>query len=115
MDLFRKRNHRPDDSEIVENHEGEAILDGISSNGPSPWDALMEKELMEKLEEAVNRLPEAIREVYILRTMQDIPFKEIAEIQDAPLGTVLSRMHQAVKRLQGFFSKDLSAVAEQTV
>lgn len=113
LDTFRKRKHRTDDSEIVENEEGYSWLDGIAADTPSPLDQLEEQELGEKLEEAVAQLPEAIREVYLLRSLQDIPFKEIAEIQEAPLGTVLSRMNLAVKKLRAALSPETS-VEEQT-
>ena len=45
-------------------------------------------------------MPVLIRDVPHRESMQDIPFKEIAEIQQAPLGTILSRMHRASKYLK---------------
>lgn len=99
LDIFRRRGRRIEEYEQKSDEEGE-ILDRIAASDPSPRENLSEKEQMAVLEEAVAQLPEAIREVYILRAIHDIPFKEIAEIQSAPLGTVLSRMHQAVRFLK---------------
>ena len=45
------------------------------------------------------RLPEAQREVVVLRYYQDLSEDEVAEILDIPKGTVKSRMHQAIARL----------------
>jgi RNA polymerase sigma-70 factor (ECF subfamily) len=45
------------------------------------------------------RLPDAQREVVVLRYYQDLSEDEVAEILDIPKGTVKSRMHQAIARL----------------
>jgi RNA polymerase sigma-70 factor (ECF subfamily) len=45
------------------------------------------------------RLPQAQREVVVLRYYQDLSEDEVAEILDIPKGTVKSRMHQAIARL----------------
>lgn len=106
MDLFRRKSRFPIEEENHDPEHAESWLDRLETEDPSPRDLLMEQERFDMLEAAVGQLPEAIREVYILRAMNDVPFKEIAEIQNAPLGTVLSRMHQAVQRLK-------QAVAEE--
>lgn len=100
LDLFRKRSYRIDSNERVETNEGYSLLSSIPSKDPSPYDAMVEKEINACLEKAVDQLPVLIKEVYLLRTVHGIPFKEIVEIQQAPLGTVLSRMHQAIQRLK---------------
>jgi len=114
LDQYRRQNSRVDKKEVVENDEGFRWLDIVSSDGQSPFDELAEQEFMNRLEEALQEIPERIREVYLLRTFQDVPFKEIAEIQDSPLGTVLSRMSQAVKLLKEKLS-DFSHYAESKV
>ncbi len=114
LDLFRKSNYRTDNSELIETNDGYSLLNGIASTQPSPHDSAVNKETVTQLEQAVERLPELIREVFILRTVHDIPFKEIAEIQDSPIGTVLSRMHQAVKRLQTDISASPGYLGEVT-
>ncbi|RJP27671.1 MAG: sigma-70 family RNA polymerase sigma factor [Candidatus Omnitrophota bacterium] len=100
LDLFRKRNYRPDEEEMSETSDGYALLDGVASEYPTPHDLAVDNEVMSRVEKEVDCMPEAIREVFLLRIVHGVPFKQIAEIQDSPLGTVLSRMHQAVKRLQ---------------
>ncbi|MEW6234444.1 MAG: sigma-70 family RNA polymerase sigma factor [Candidatus Omnitrophota bacterium] len=100
LDLFRRRRHRINDEEFVETRNGLALLDIIPANVFTPSEAAMEKEMMALLEHEIKDMPVLIREVYLLRAQHGIPFKEIAEIQKSPLGTVLSRMHQAVKWLE---------------
>jgi RNA polymerase sigma-70 factor (ECF subfamily) len=58
------------------------------------------RELCAHVQTLVADLPEAQREVFLLRTDGGLSFKEIAAIQKAPLNTVLGRMHYAVKRLR---------------
>jgi len=111
LDHFRKRKRRMEDSENT-GDEGFSVIERTETDEPSPLDALLEQEQLGVLENAVGELPEAIREVYILRAVHDVPFKDIAEIQDSPLGTVLSRMHQAVNRLKKLIDFDASPAQE---
>jgi RNA polymerase sigma-70 factor (ECF subfamily) len=100
LDQFRKKSSRTDDNEIVEDKDGLSYLDLVPADSPTPYENTVEEELLSNVEREVAKMPALIREVYILRAVEGFPFKEIAQIQNAPLGTVLSRMHQAVKRLQ---------------
>ncbi len=52
------------------------------------------------LAEAVASLPEAQREIVLLRVSAELSFEAIAELLGIPLGTALSRMHAAVQRLR---------------
>ncbi len=45
------------------------------------------------------------RSVVLLRLEAGMSFQEIAEVQGAPLGTVLPRMHRAVKNIRRFFEE----------
>ena len=49
---------------------------------------------------AIDSLPDEQREVFLLREISNLPFKEIAKVVDAPENTVKSRMRYALKRLQ---------------
>ena len=55
---------------------------------------------------AVSRLPEAMQEVIELGVMQDLPYAEVAEILGIPVGTVKSRMFNALKRLKEIFDDE---------
>jgi RNA polymerase sigma-70 factor (ECF subfamily) len=57
-------------------------------------------ELKERIAQAVDKLPDDQREVFLMREVADLPFKEIAEITNAPENTVKSRMRYALERLQ---------------
>jgi RNA polymerase sigma-70 factor (ECF subfamily) len=61
-------------------------------------------EIRERLLHAVDELPDEQREVFLLREVSNVSFKEIAEIVGAPENTVKSRMRYALERLQAALS-----------
>ena len=54
---------------------------------------------------AVSRLSEPLRDVVELGVFQDLPYAEVAEILGIPVGTVKSRMHNALKELKEIFDE----------
>ncbi len=62
-------------------------------------------ELKERIARAVDTLPDEQREVFLMREMANLPFKEIAEITGVPENTVKSRMRYALERLQEHLSE----------
>ena len=54
---------------------------------------------------AVARLSEPLREVVELGVFQDLPYAEVSEILDIPVGTVKSRMSNALKKLKEIFDE----------
>ena len=53
----------------------------------------------ESLRRAIESLPEGLREVIVLREIEDMSYREIAEIAGIPEGTVMSRLSRARERL----------------
>jgi RNA polymerase sigma-70 factor (ECF subfamily) len=54
------------------------------------------------LRAALEELPVEFREVLILRELEGLTYKEIADVADAPIGTVMSRLARARKQLQEY-------------
>lgn len=80
----------------------EAALDrSPAAAADGPLDAVLEKEARSVLEEAVGRLPAEQRAVFVLRTFEDLSYKEIAEALDLSVGTVMSRLSRAREKLRG--------------
>jgi RNA polymerase sigma-70 factor, ECF subfamily len=111
IDHVRKRNLRNHPSLDEPKHSGG---DG-GSDGPTLGDrtadarANVERtavaaEIRERLLAAVDELPDEQREVFLLREVSNVPFKEIAEIVGIPENTVKSRMRYALERLQAALS-----------
>lgn len=66
------------------------------------WDPAREAERAEerrRVSMAIKRLPRREREVLVLREFQELTYREIAELLDIPIGTVMSRLYAARKRL----------------
>ncbi len=69
-------------------------------SGADPEIALMHQADEDLLNEMIATLPPQFREVVILRELEDLSYKEIAEIAAIPIGTVMSRLARARKALQ---------------
>src|SRR5713101_6060691 len=64
-------------------------------------EALLERSRdSETLRQALEGLPEEFREVVVMRELEGMAYKQIAEVAGVPLGTVMSRLARARKRLQ---------------
>jgi RNA polymerase sigma-70 factor (ECF subfamily) len=64
-----------------------------------PETEMMAKADAAQLESAIAALPSPFRETLVLRDLQGLDYKEIAQVTDAPLGTVMSRLARARQRL----------------
>jgi RNA polymerase sigma-70 factor (ECF subfamily) len=67
---------------------------------PEPGLALEQREEAERLILALGQLSEGQRLVFELGVMQELPYQEISEILEVPVGTVKSRMFHAVRNLR---------------
>jgi RNA polymerase sigma factor (sigma-70 family) len=66
----------------------------------SPDAALLANADREMMRQAMEELPLEFREVIVLRELEGVTYKEIAEILGIPMGTVMSRLARARERLQ---------------
>lgn len=67
---------------------------------------LERKRLGERILQALDELPEDQQQVVILREIEGMAYKEIAEVMDIPEGTVMSRLYYARKKLQAALSDE---------
>ena len=58
------------------------------------------KTFVSALDRALGRLSETIRSTFVLFAELGLSYREIAETQDVPIGTVMSRIHAAREKLQ---------------
>ncbi len=84
------------------------LVNALQSRGPGPLDALSEQERRERVRASVDRLPELLRSVLVLAYYQGLKYREIAQILDIPVGTVKSRLHAALARLQELWKQSPS-------
>lgn len=67
---------------------------------PTPDLAAEGRETVAALGRAVDRLPERLRTVTVLRYVDELSLAEIADVLDCPVGTVKSRLHHAMRALR---------------
>jgi RNA polymerase sigma-70 factor (ECF subfamily) len=75
-------------------------LHEVKSDDLNPEALLLQKADAQMLRQAVEELPLEFREVLVLRELDEMSYKQIAVVADLPLGTVMSRLARARKRLQ---------------
>ena len=89
-----KRNRSPelscDFDEVVLAREAE---------GPDPETEQVRKAQAQLVNDAIEKLPIEFREVVVLRELEELSYKEIAVVLEVPIGTVMSRLARARKRL----------------
>ena len=98
----RSRRHRMvslDRSGPAEGEDVGKLLDLLTSKEITPTAQLSADERRAWLHEAVNQLPEALRDVIHLVYFQELKYREAADALQIPVGTVKSRMHAAVAKL----------------
>jgi RNA polymerase sigma-70 factor, ECF subfamily len=68
------------------------IATRLAAGGPSQHDKAAQKEIAKMVQEALTRISPELREAVILRDLQDMDYKEIAQVLRIPEGTVKSRI-----------------------
>jgi RNA polymerase sigma-70 factor, ECF subfamily len=76
------------------------LIDDLPGAGDDPETAFLRGERQEQLARAVDTLPVPFREVIVLREIQELSYQEIATVTGVPVGTVMSRLARARRRLQ---------------
>jgi RNA polymerase sigma-70 factor (ECF subfamily) len=104
VDALRKAGRHPTVSldQRVGSNDTDAgqLVDLLVSDESGPLAELQGQERRDWVRESVARLPEPLRQTLILAYHQDLKYREIAEILKIPVGTVKSRLHAALAKLQ---------------
>jgi RNA polymerase sigma factor (sigma-70 family) len=69
--------------------------EAVPFDAPTPEEALIGQDEAARLRREIERLPTVFREVLVLRELEELSYKEIATVVDAPIGTVMSRLARA--------------------
>jgi len=83
--------------------EGTRLNDGQDErpdNALDPEERLLQQHTIALVRAALEQLPVDFREVIVLREIEGLSYKEIAEVAGVPVGTVMSRLARARERLQ---------------
>ena len=82
-------------------HPGfDEAVHGAGRQTPDPETALLLAERTELVRKSLAELPADYREVLVLRELEQLSYREIANIAEIPLGTVMSRLSRARQQLQ---------------
>lgn len=95
VDNFRRTRNQRATGSLDEGWDGAdelKPLDRLMAGGPSPHDAALRRELEAMVQKALAQVSPELREAVILRDLQDLDYKEIAQVLDIPEGTVKSRI-----------------------
>jgi RNA polymerase sigma-70 factor (ECF subfamily) len=92
----------------IENEEGECtcMADMLATADASPFDQVLRSETRHRVEAALRELPDAYREVVVLREIEGFGYEEIAEILNVNLGTVKSRLTRGRAALREFLKRN---------
>lgn len=107
IDLSRKRKADVSLQQPIGRDASNARLeDLVAATAPGPGRNAGNAELAERIRVSVDALPLEQREVYLMRTEADLPFKIIAEHQNVSINTALARMQYALKHLRQDLADD---------
>jgi RNA polymerase sigma factor (sigma-70 family) len=87
-----------DDLEALEQKRSSASA-AFEQAPPTPEAELIAKADARRLEAAIAELPVPFRETLVLRDVQGLDYREISEVTKVPIGTVMSRLARARRRL----------------
>jgi RNA polymerase sigma-70 factor (ECF subfamily) len=104
INTYRAKKRRPDESDLgeVEDLYLYRRLGGLeaAAAGRSAEDELLDIYTDDEVKRALEGLPEQFRMAVLLADVEGFSYKEIADILDIPIGTVMSRLHRGRKGLQ---------------
>jgi RNA polymerase sigma-70 factor (ECF subfamily) len=86
--------------------EADEPLGGVANDASSnPHVVYLRKLEREQIHEAIDKLPDAYREIVVLRDLEGFSYHEIATVLNCPAGTVMSRLGRARGKLREVLSQ----------
>ncbi len=112
IDFLRKRGAAKGEhvelDETILVDSAEANIGALGTRlGTNPQKSLLRKELAEKIEEALQEVPEKHRAILLLREIEGMSYDDLARTLEIPKGTVMSRLFHARVKIQKILSKYL--------
>jgi len=95
--------------ETADGSTGQGLRDLLEDHSESPFESLAHEEIRARVEEELREVPEPFRTTVVLRDIEEFSYEEIAEVTQATLGTVKSRLTRGreilKKRLQSYVNE----------
>jgi RNA polymerase sigma-70 factor, ECF subfamily len=104
INSYRAKRRRPEVTDVEDIEDlylyRHLVGDGTAGLGRSAEDEALDRFTDTDIKEAIESLPDTFRMAVLLADVEGFSYKEIAEITDVPIGTVMSRIHRGRKALQ---------------
>ena len=99
---YRKKQQQPPQSDFaaIEDSFEDRISEDVLRKMKNPEEQFLEGVLDQDIQAALDALPENYRMAVVLADLEDFSYREIAEILEVPVGTVMSRLYRGRKRLE---------------
>lgn len=103
--FINKYRRKTRERKVLEGRDAEPVGDGVMSRHAmrcltDPVSEAQRGLIHGEIQEALDSLPEDYRVMIVLADIEELSYKEIAEIVGCPIGTVMSRLHRARKKMQ---------------
>ena len=109
LDLKRTKRRRVQvvsyDAPLHPDGSDDSVYFEKADDTPSPEEQLLRKGVDESLEWSLSHLTEDQRKLILMADVEGVPYKEIAEQFNAPVGTIRSRLHRAHKQLKQWLER----------
>lgn len=105
IDALRRAGRHPTvslEQQTGEESDGDPkrLIGLLEAVGPAPFENASAEEARKMVRQSVEALPDFLRQVVNLAYFQGLPYRDIADMLEIPVGTVKSRLHTALQRLQ---------------
>ncbi len=99
------RNYRRRTPHYRYKHVGDDEIPDIQDQRADPYREAETQEFAQSLQEAINTLPDDVREALVLVSLEGMGYQEAADLADIPTGTMKTRVFRARKMLREQFKK----------
>jgi RNA polymerase sigma-70 factor (ECF subfamily) len=89
--------------------EADNPIDNMPSDDDSPETALLRRAESGAVRAVLNKLPRTLREILVLRELEGLSYRQIADIATLPIGTVMSRLARARTQFESTWKADQEA------
>ena len=90
------------------------VIHDRPDDGLDPEALVLQQQVIERVQQAVQELPADFREVIVLGELEGLSYRDIATVAGIPIGTVMSRLARARERLQAILGPSATPMEEQS-
>lgn len=92
----------------IVNNWAEISKDSLVNSSVNPEDEIIRKELLTSVSDAVNKLPEKCKMIFLLHRHEGLSYREISEVLNISISTIETQMGRALKKIREIMFPNLS-------